>query len=103
MSIRARCSSTSWRLEGYPVETAANGKLALERLAGGVKPAVILLDLMMPVMDGWQFRQRPGARFEPRAHSGDRRFSGRTRARRRRLTPTTICRSQSISMSCSPA
>jgi CheY-like chemotaxis protein len=43
--------------EGYAVETAANGKIALERLAGGVKPAVILLDLMMPVMDGWQFRR----------------------------------------------
>jgi CheY-like chemotaxis protein len=44
-------------LEGYRVETAANGKLALERLETGVGPCVILLDLMMPVMDGWQFRQ----------------------------------------------
>ena len=44
-------------LEGYRVETAANGKLALERLGSGVGPCVILLDLMMPVMDGWQFRQ----------------------------------------------
>jgi len=44
-------------LEGYQVETAANGKLALERLGSGVGPCVIVLDLMMPVMDGWQFRQ----------------------------------------------
>ena len=44
-------------LEGFRVETAANGKLALERLGSGVGPCVILLDLMMPVMDGWQFRQ----------------------------------------------
>jgi len=46
-------------LEGYHVETAANGKLALERLGSvvGAGPCVILLDLMMPVMDGWQFRQ----------------------------------------------
>ena len=44
-------------LEGYRVETAANGKLALERLNSGVGACVILLDLMMPVMDGWQFRQ----------------------------------------------
>jgi CheY-like chemotaxis protein len=44
-------------LEGYRVETAANGKLALERLGSGVGPCVIVLDLMMPVMDGWQFRQ----------------------------------------------
>lgn len=44
-------------LEGYRVETAANGLLALERLNAGVGACVILLDLMMPVMDGWQFRQ----------------------------------------------
>jgi CheY-like chemotaxis protein len=46
-------------LEGYHVETAANGKQALERLDGGLcdGACVILLDLMMPVMDGWQFRK----------------------------------------------
>jgi CheY-like chemotaxis protein len=44
-------------LEGYRVETAENGKRALERLGSGVEACVILLDLMMPVMDGWQFRQ----------------------------------------------
>ncbi|MEN3338667.1 MAG: hypothetical protein V7647_2343 [Acidobacteriota bacterium] len=42
---------------GYRVETAPNGKVALERLATGIRPGVILLDLMMPVMDGWQFRR----------------------------------------------
>ncbi len=44
-------------LEGYSVESAANGKLALERLDAGSPACVILLDLMMPVMDGWQFRR----------------------------------------------
>ena len=44
-------------LEGYQVESAENGKLALERLGSGVHACVILLDLMMPVMDGWQFRR----------------------------------------------
>ena len=44
-------------LEGYKVEVAGNGKQALERLTAGVHPCVILLDLMMPVMDGWQFRR----------------------------------------------
>ena len=44
-------------LEGYTVETAENGKRALERLGSGVGACVIRLDLMMPVMDGWQFRQ----------------------------------------------
>jgi CheY-like chemotaxis protein len=39
-----------------PVEVA-NGKEAIERLrTGGQRPCVILLDMMMPVMDGWQFR-----------------------------------------------
>ena len=48
-------------LEGYRVETAVNGQQALERLNDGVDPAVILLDLMMPVMDGWQFRRHQTA------------------------------------------
>lgn len=37
--------------EGYAVETAANGKLGLE-LAENMKPDIILLDLMMPEMNG---------------------------------------------------
>jgi len=44
-------------LEGFQVEVAGNGRQALDRLTSGVHPCVILLDLMMPVMDGWQFRQ----------------------------------------------
>ena len=45
-------------LEGYHVEAAANGRQALDRLGTGVQPHVIVLDLMMPVMDGWEFRKR---------------------------------------------
>lgn len=37
--------------EGYTVETAANGKLGLE-LAEEMRPDIILLDLMMPIMSG---------------------------------------------------
>lgn len=37
--------------EGYTVETAENGKLGLE-LAENMKPDIILLDLMMPEMNG---------------------------------------------------
>ena len=44
-------------LEGFHVESASNGKVALERLNAGARASVILLDLMMPVMDGWQFRR----------------------------------------------
>ena len=45
-------------LEGFAVVTAANGRQALERLDEGTGACVILLDLMMPVMDGWEFRRR---------------------------------------------
>ncbi len=41
---------------GYQVSTAANGQEALDRLATMARPCLILLDLMMPVMDGWTFR-----------------------------------------------
>lgn len=41
--------------EGYAVSTAAHGKEALALLADGDKPSVVLLDLMMPVMNGWEF------------------------------------------------
>src|SRR5437870_239170 len=43
-------------LEGFEVQTAANGRQALDTLAAGPPACVIVLDLMMPVMDGWQFR-----------------------------------------------
>jgi CheY-like chemotaxis protein len=44
--------------KGFDVATAANGLEALRILRSmSVPPSVILLDLMMPVMDGWAFRQ----------------------------------------------
>jgi CheY-like chemotaxis protein len=50
--------------EGYEVLTAADGAEALTVLQQRV-PKVILLDMRMPVMDGWQFarayRRRPGS------------------------------------------
>jgi CheY-like chemotaxis protein len=42
---------------GYEAVGAENGLAALELLRSGVRPRVILLDLMMPVMDGWAFRR----------------------------------------------
>jgi CheY-like chemotaxis protein len=43
--------------EGYEVETASDGLLALEQLACQPSYQVILLDLCMPRMDGFQFLQ----------------------------------------------
>ena len=43
--------------EGFAVQTARNGAEALKCL-DQVRPAVILLDLMMPVMTGDEFRER---------------------------------------------
>jgi CheY-like chemotaxis protein len=44
--------------EGYAVTRAANGVEALSRLrSGGELPQLVLLDLMMPLMDGYEFRE----------------------------------------------
>ena len=47
-------------VEGYEVLGACNGAEALAVLDDR-RPAVIILDLMMPVMDGWEFRRRLAA------------------------------------------
>ncbi len=43
-------------LDGYRVSTARNGKFALEQ-AHAHRPDLIVLDFMMPVMNGWQFME----------------------------------------------
>ena len=56
------------REEGYQIRTATNGREALQAVLEKM-PDVILLDLMMPIMDGWEFasrlKQLPGG-DEPR-------------------------------------
>jgi CheY-like chemotaxis protein len=42
---------------GYAPVSAPNGQEALDLLRSGVPARAILLDLMMPVMDGWAFRR----------------------------------------------
>jgi CheY-like chemotaxis protein len=42
---------------GYQVAAAANGRDALDYLHRAEPPDLVLLDLIMPVMDGWQFRK----------------------------------------------
>jgi two-component system chemotaxis response regulator CheY len=52
--------------EGYEVFEAANGEAALQILAEA-SPNLILLDLRMPVMDGWEFARR--YRLSPGPHA----------------------------------
>lgn len=47
-------------VEGYNVFTADNGKEALSALGKMPTPCLILLDLMMPVMNGWEFVEEVG-------------------------------------------
>jgi CheY-like chemotaxis protein len=42
------------RIKGYVVAEAANGREALQLLSKHELPGVIILDLMMPVMNGWE-------------------------------------------------
>src|SRR5512142_2554210 len=42
--------------EGFEVLEAANGREALDKLHAE-RASLVLLDLMMPVMDGWSFRE----------------------------------------------
>ena len=42
-------------LEGYSVKARTNGAEGLRALSEAPLPCLILLDLMMPVMDGWSF------------------------------------------------
>ncbi len=44
-------------MEGFQTLTAENGKEALAILEKEQRPCLILLDLMMPVMDGWAFAE----------------------------------------------
>ncbi len=54
-------------MEGYTVHTAKNGKEALAKLGTIPSPTLVLLDLMMPVMSGWEFldAQRANAVLKP--------------------------------------
>ena len=67
---------------GYQVESAMHGVAALARLNDGTRPALILLDLMMPEMDGYEtmkeirkipeFRTLPILALTAKAMKGDR-------------------------------
>jgi len=52
------------RYEGYDVHSATDGRDALDRLEFGLKPGVILLDLMMPKLNGFDVLQALQSRPE---------------------------------------
>jgi len=49
--------TTLLELHGSAVTVAKDGQIALDQLRQGLKPCVIVLDLMMPGKTGWQFRE----------------------------------------------
>jgi CheY-like chemotaxis protein len=56
-SIRSDLSELL-RMEGYEVDVAENGAAAVRLLEkASQNPSLIILDIMMPVMDGWEFRE----------------------------------------------
>jgi two-component system chemotaxis response regulator CheY len=48
-------------LEGYPVTTASNGAEALQAVER-TEPSLVLLDMRMPILDGWSFARQLRAR-----------------------------------------
>jgi two-component system, chemotaxis family, chemotaxis protein CheY len=53
-------------MSGYRVAVAADGQEGVELLEVGLEPSAIVLDLMMPRMDGWTFLER--LRQDPKHH-----------------------------------
>lgn len=53
--------SMSLEIEGYRVRTASNGEEALAMLPNLESPGLLLLDLLMPVMNGWALLEAKNA------------------------------------------
>ncbi|MFB3737886.1 MAG: response regulator transcription factor [Candidatus Velamenicoccus archaeovorus] len=80
--VIVRLLQINFRLEGYEVDTASRGDQAVERARAG-RPDLVILDVMMPGLDGWevcrQLKELPEIRDVPviflsaRAQDEDRR------------------------------
>src|SRR5438445_4664559 len=55
--VIVRLLQVNFKLEGYDVDTAAHGEEAIQK-ARDLKPGLILLDVMMPGLDGWEVCRR---------------------------------------------
>jgi CheY-like chemotaxis protein len=64
-SITREAVGAVLRREGYNVISAANGEEALDHLRSGLRLDLILLDMLMPVLDGWHFLQEIRAQGAP--------------------------------------
>jgi two-component system chemotaxis response regulator CheY len=60
---------TTLAMRGFQVETAGNGRAALDKLQSGFKPNLVLTDINMPVMGGMELirniRALPDLKFVP--------------------------------------
>jgi CheY-like chemotaxis protein len=52
--------ATLLQIDGFEVATATDGRDALDRLAAGLRPCLILVDLLMPRLNGFQFCEALG-------------------------------------------
>ena len=56
--VVAQTVSMALNVAGYHCEHAANGMRALSMLEEGLTPNLIILDIIMPVMDGYEFLEK---------------------------------------------
>ena len=82
----ARFVEVNLRSAGYDVSVASDGEQAVER-ALELRPDLVLLDVMMPKLDGFEVAQR--LRRDPRTSSDDQKIVGAKAIAARRIVKIT--------------